>query len=143
MRPELILPHLGKPWVSGARGPDSFDCWGLLVTLYRDAYGIALEPYGGVDAHNTRTVARLLAEGGKSDIWEPLAEPVDGCAVAMSGNARFHHVGMFTDLDGGLIVHAAEGRGVVAESLARLRGFGIHRLAFYRHREQHEQPRAR
>lgn len=123
--------YLGKPWVSGACGPDAFDCWGLLWAVYREQFGIEIARYPGVaEAGTLETVRRI--EGWKDlPEWETLAAPVHGCAVAMSMNLRFHHVGMFLDVDGGLVIHAADGRNVVAESLPRLRQTGIKRQAFF------------
>lgn len=128
------MNYLGKPWVSGACGPDAFDCWGLLWAVYRTEFGLEVPRFPGVRECGVREVTRLIAETSGGSEWDALTAPEHGCAVAMGKNARLSHVGLFLDLDGGLVLHAAEGRNVVAESLAKLRQFGINRQAFYRPR---------
>lgn len=44
----LYTDLLGKPFEYGGRGPDTFDCYGLAVELYRRA-GIALPDYTSTD----------------------------------------------------------------------------------------------
>jgi cell wall-associated NlpC family hydrolase len=126
---ELARKYLGKPWVSGARGPHAFDCWGLLWFIYREEFGITLPEYPWIDPRDVAAVTRQINLDLKD--WEPLAEPVPGCGVAMSANTRFHHVGIWLSVDEGLILHAAERGAVVAESLNNLRQIGINRFAYY------------
>lgn len=35
---------IGKPFENGGRGPDNFDCWGLVLEIFR-RYGIELPDY--------------------------------------------------------------------------------------------------
>lgn len=126
--------YVGRPWVAGARGPESFDCWGLLCDVYAKHYGIILEHYAHVDPKDTRTVARLLASATDgAPLWTPLEKPADGCAVAMSTGRAFHHVGVWLDLDGGIILHAMDRLNVLAQSLHAVRSLGITRIAYYAH----------
>ena len=34
--------YIGKPWERMARGPDTFDCWGLVYDIYKNKHGIEL-----------------------------------------------------------------------------------------------------
>lgn len=127
---DYSLSLLGRPWLSGARGPDAFDCWGLLVEVYRKG-GIALPLYPNIDAKNTLAVARKVSEGVSE--WTQLAEPEHLCAVGLSAGRHIHHVGLWLATEGGGVLHSASGRGVTFQSIMSLRGIGLTNLTFYRH----------
>lgn len=124
--------YVGKPWVSGGRGPESFDCWGLLVWVYAHHYGRTLPEYAHHDA-TSQDGNRRLFQREKAD-WQEVLAYKDGDAVAISAGKRFHHVGVYLDTDGGLILHACQGKGVLAQTPAGLRTFGLNNLKFYRHK---------
>lgn len=121
---------VGLPWVSGARGPREFDCWGLLVHVYRKTLGIELPPYPNVDAKDTLKVTRLLVAGAEQ--WEKIQAPEPFCAVGMSSNLRINHVGLWLPVDDGGILHAADNRGVVFQSIQSVRMSGLSNITFYR-----------
>jgi cell wall-associated NlpC family hydrolase len=127
--------YIGRPWVPGGRGPAAFDCWGLLVHVYREHYGLTVPPYVGHHSEDIRENLRLFLKEARSGRWRELdirEAKRDGDAVALSMGRRFHHVGVFLDLDGGLILHALQGKGVIAQTAAGLRTFGLNNLRFYR-----------
>lgn len=127
--------YLGRPWIPGGRGPAAFDCWGLLVHVYREHYGWTVPAHIGHHAEDVRENLRLFREEAAAARWRSLDKteaPVDGDAVAMSMGRRFHHVGVFLDLDGGLVLHPMQGKGVMANTRAGLKTFGLNNLKFYR-----------
>lgn len=123
---------IGKPWVSGARGPDSFDCWGLLAWVYQTELGIILPDFPSLDPKNTREVASCVKEeltpGG---IWQQIPIPVHLCAVGIASNQFIHHVGLWLNMDGGTVLHCRDKVGVVAQSRVSLRQIGLNRLTYY------------
>lgn len=125
--------YIGKPWVSGARGPDAFDCWGLLWHVKREHFRQELPQYPGVNARDFLTVCRMIDAGAHATEWKRLEQPAEGCAVGMSqrGNGRFHHVGIWTDADGGLVVHAMDKANVVAQPVEKLKLQGFGRIEFF------------
>lgn len=126
--------YVGKPWVSGARGPDVFDCWGLLYWVYLERYGVELPLYEGIDAQNLSLVTRMINAGAQEhQQWSRITDPHDGCAVGMSSNIFFHHVGIYCAVDGGMVLHCADGRGVVAQSLVALKSQGWNRVEYFSH----------
>lgn len=125
--------YLGKPWQAGARGPAAFDCWGLLCDIYRYRYSIELPEYQ-IDPKNIGAVAGAFAGGIEVGDWAEISAPVDGCAVALSRNKRIHHVGIWLDIDRGLVMHAYEGNGVIAQSVSDLRRDYWRTIKFYKHR---------
>ena len=49
---------IGLPFRFGGRAvPDGLDCWGVVLVLYRDAFGIELPSYAGL---STAPVARRM-----------------------------------------------------------------------------------
>ena len=131
--------YIGKPWVSGARGPDAFDCWGLTRWVYAQHYGVELPAFVGVDANDHVAVRRLMREEelrqrSRWPDWTQLAEPTDGCAVLMGGLERLHHVGVYLALpEGGGVLHCKQPAGVTFQTVAELRAAGIPRILFYQH----------
>lgn len=125
--------YIGRSWVSGARGPETFDCWGLLWWVYQKHLDIALPIYPAIDATNQMLVAKLIDLGAQGSEWTRIDTPEEGCAVALSAHRVFHHVGVFVDCDGGLVVHARSGAGVIAQSISQLKQAGYRRIEFYRH----------
>lgn len=132
--------YVGKPWVSGGRGPDSFDCWGLLHWVQRAEFGRELPSYPIPPAQKLRVTA-TMERAAASGEWELLSVPREGCAVGMSHHRKFHHVGCYTEADGGLVVHALEGKGVLAQPLARLRQDAWNRVEFFWHTSWTPTPR--
>lgn len=128
--------YIQKPWVSGARGPDAFDCWGLLRWIYKTRLSIELPAYPGVEAKDSETVAGLIREattvGPFAQEWHRLSKPVDMCGVAMGIN-EITHVGVYLAVDGGLVLHTASRHNCIAQSLKTLRANGYNLIEFYQH----------
>jgi cell wall-associated NlpC family hydrolase len=124
--------YLGKKWVSGARGPDTFDCWGLVQFVEKKHYNRDLPDFP-IDAHALARIAVEIDEQSKNGTWEQIPKPVDGCIVALGHNQRFHHVGLYLEVDGGFILHSLDHHGVLCTPTARLKSSGWNRVAYYRH----------
>lgn len=130
---EFCCALIGKPWVSGARGPDTFDCWGLVCHIYRERKGLELAIHASIDAKNLRAVLRASSDEIKH--WQELQVPEHFCVALMSGNCHGHHVGLWVkDGEGQAgILHTFDGAGVVFQHRASLQFSGIQNIKFYRH----------
>lgn len=53
---------IGKPFVDGGRGPDAFDCWGLICDVFLKCKGIVLPTYDFISASNQREAAKAALE---------------------------------------------------------------------------------
>ena len=126
---EWVSALIGKPWRSGARGPDAFDCWGLLAWVYLQQRGIVLNPLPDLDPKDLGQVAK--AARLESVNWQQVLWPQHLAAVAMSTGVRIHHVGVWLDIDGGLVLHTTENSSVVAQTLVSLRNSGITTIKYY------------
>ncbi len=111
--------YVGLPWSAMGYGPGEFNCWGLYWFVSKKYYNREVPKFqisGHEPAQYMREISREVATN-----WTLLKAPVDGCAVAMSQHKRIHHVGIFLAVDGGRILHSAEGVGVVCQKIGAVR----------------------
>ncbi len=132
-RPHWACKYIGLPCSLGARGPTQVDCWGLLCLVYANEYRIELPRFPGIALCPIGTISATLREAAQSD-WSVSSVPFDGAAVGMSIQKALHHVGVFTEADGGKIIHAWERRNVVADTVAGLRQKGFRTITFFKHK---------
>jgi cell wall-associated NlpC family hydrolase len=123
--------YIGLPWANGAQGPDAFDCWALVRHVQREHYGREL-PIIGVDADDLAAVGAAFAGHPERARWQRVDAPQDGDCVLTHRGAQLDHVGVYLDLDGGRVLHAVRGSGVVCTALPVLQRLGWHPVEFYR-----------
>lgn len=119
------LDLVGLPYRVGGRGPEEFDCAGVVIYALPDL-AAAIEGLARTGA----TVAACVRAADVSPQWERLDELAENCVVAISRNGKaWPHIGV---LQRGRIVHAADGLEVVADTPARLGAKGWRQLRGYR-----------
>ena len=102
---------IGLPYREGARGPDAFDCYGLVAAVLKAARGVQLPDWyaagSGPQAASRAISAALAGEtaGGRSIRVE---SPVDYDIAIVGSTLRPHHVGVM--FSGG-VLHAAKAFG--------------------------------
>jgi cell wall-associated NlpC family hydrolase len=91
--------YVGKPFAPDARGPDTYDCWGLVQAVHRDRLGIDLPSYGEISARDLMAVARQMDGDSAADPWRPVDQPREGDVAIMRGmhGRRIVHVGVMVD----------------------------------------------
>ena len=104
---------IGLPWVAGARGPESYDCWGLFLAVQRDHFGREL-PEIPVDALDLRAVLEAFIAHPERQRWQPVPQPEEG----------------------GGVLHAVRHAGVVFQTLAALDAHGWRIEGCYRFKAQ-------
>lgn len=127
MKPEDIIQYLGLPWIEGRR-----DCWLFFREIQAKHYGRTV-PIVDVDVMDIRDVIHKV-DAEKKAHWEQIGKPEDGCAVLMSRNRYPVHIGMWLDIDGGKVLHCAQGMGVVFQNRQALKFDGWTGLTFWRYR---------
>lgn len=127
------VKYVGLPYEIGSRGPEKYDCWGLFKHVYEKEFGIKMPDLPGITMTSVKSQSRTI-EAGIEDEWVNVLQPFDGAGVAMGQKQHIHHVGIYLDVDGGKILHANSGTGVVASSPAHLRILGFHQILYYRHK---------
>jgi cell wall-associated NlpC family hydrolase len=126
MTADEVNAYINLPWVGGARGPDSFDCWGLLSWVQREHFGVFL-PERSTDAAAMRAIYHDELDAGR---WRIIQRPFHGCGVLLRAGDR-PHVGVYLRLDGGGVLHAMEGVGVTYTLRSQLRAMGYPRATWY------------
>jgi cell wall-associated NlpC family hydrolase len=107
---------LGKPFIEGARGPDAYDCVGLLLEIER-RLGRAVPEWGS----HARELGLALAS------WEPVTDPQPGDGILIRSDDPPWHIAVVCGAD--LMIHAHPSCGVVRERYnsfpwqARIEGF--------------------
>lgn len=136
---EQIGAYIGKKWEANGRGPTTFDCWGLVWHVYKHVLNKDLPLYAFYYDKGAKSVCGTLEKASQSANWKQLQRPVPFSIVALSQHKIIHHVGIYLNLDGGLILHALkEASFVVAQGVTAMRTQGWNRIEFYEYR-QHTQ----
>lgn len=114
------------------RGPDSFDCWGLVKAVYSKHKGIELPSYDDIYQDTIKDCAAISANviERTSNEWTPTDAPHEFDVVVLRMRGLPMHVGMVTKPD--YMLHCHEGVGVSHERMTDARW--VNRvLGFYRY----------
>jgi cell wall-associated NlpC family hydrolase len=116
--PEWVAEFIGKPFQDRGRGPESYDCYGLLVETYRRIFNIEIPSFSTsyATANDREAVARVFFEESSSARWRRVdlkdAQPPDVLAMSLAGN---RHVGVLVTPD--RFLHVLPGRETCVERL--------------------------
>lgn len=130
--PHWAAQYIGRPWVNGGQGPDSFDCWGFFRHVQANHYGIDT-PLINIDADNYRAVINGFKGHAELQHWPQVNQPQDGDAVLLRHAKYPSHVGVWLDIDGGGVLHCVRGEGVVFSTLTALGFSGWGKIEYHRH----------
>lgn len=126
--------YIGLPWVRGATGPNSFDCWGFVRHIQDVRYGHNL-PDLSAQASDVRSAARLIADHDERINWVQVDRPSDGDVVLLARKTIPIHIGVWVDANQSSgVLHCVERIGVMFSNLHNLRTQGWCGLTYYRHR---------
>lgn len=111
MDAKALNDFIGKPFEDGARGPNTFDCWGLTMAVML-RFGWALPDFH-IAAFD---VAKISDEiDNQRDAWRELAIPEPGCIVVMRFGCHKHVNHVATFIGDGMMLHTREKTGSVIE----------------------------
>lgn len=129
--------YIGIPYKAGSRGPDEVDCWGLVRMVYANEFCISLPEFPGLSLEgDPRKAAHAINVGLlPTGDWCEVLCSFDGALVAMSQRVTVHHIGIFANVDGGLILHCCDGKSAIADNLRGLRVRGMRSFKFYQHKQ--------
>jgi len=123
---------LSKPWKANTRGPETFDCWGLVHYVYLTQKGIDLPSYLEVNANNRKETTSFIERlNSNSSCWKQISIPENFCVCAMSMSDLFSHVGLWLNVDGGIVIHCTKETGVIAEPIRSLKTKGWRKICFF------------
>lgn len=124
---DWVNDYLGKPWEVGARGPDSYDCWGLVVAVYREEFNIALPEFVEMDAEDPKSVMSTFKT--QSLKHRHLDTPIDGCVV-LAGKTYPTHCGVYLK-DTKSILHVFQGGLSCVQKVSSLNQRGMRFWKYY------------
>lgn len=131
----MLDDFVGLPYREGGRGPDAFDCYGLLVEVFRTVHGVEL-PDWYQDAPGNAAASRAIAAALDGEVsvgrmvrvdW-PHELPGEYDVAIVGSDNRPHHVGV--SVAGG-VLHASKAFGSAWHSLSRFVMF-YPKTEFYR-----------
>ncbi len=111
-------PLVGRAFAPHGRGPDAFDCWGLLAHVFAltgrrvPSY---VDAYAAVDFAARADLDALIR--AEVQAWRPLAAAGPGDPLLCTLFGRAVHVGVCAGA--GLVLHARAKAGVVLEAVTR------------------------
>lgn len=111
---ELFKKYIGKGYAHGGRGPERFDCWGLLLAVYRDL-GIALWDLQGDYGPSEKWGHSHFIENYFRD-WDPIDDPKPHDGVLFKNSFGIPvHAGVIVDEYH--FIHAQRRTGVILSRL--------------------------
>jgi len=113
-----LTQYIGKPYAVLGRGPDEFDCWGLVMHFYEKEWGVKL-PNQPVEASDIIEVLKAFKVSTAHKDWMPTETPVQGSVVVAGRNRFFSHAGVY--IEGGHVLHTTKEAG--ASCVQSIKGF--------------------
>jgi cell wall-associated NlpC family hydrolase len=128
-------PYKGKPWVAYTTGPHSFDCWGLACAVLADD-GHIVDRHLEVDVEDVSGFDSAVLAEISSGSWRRVDvsqdHPRERDVVLMARADLYNHVGIYTEANGGRILHCRKGPGVCLEPLQKLQRLGLQKFEYWR-----------
>lgn len=119
------VEYIGTPWVAGGRHLErdgGLDCWGLVVDIYRRAFGIDLPEFNDLAGFILGSKHQGAIEKLKSGWHEATHETLFGLGTGLllGMNSTPRHCGIIIDQDLN-VLHTKRHSGVVCQPLKRIR----------------------
>ena len=130
-RIDAINALMGTPYSLGGQMPGTVDCYGCATRLQRELFGRDMPDFAMPATAGRVAIAAAIAVHPERGNWVEVSSPVDGALVTMARNDCGYHIGTWLAEDGGLIVHALENVGVVADTMPALMALGWRRFRFH------------
>jgi len=102
----------------------------LVYWVYQNERQVSLPLLPGIDAKDTLQVVRCVEVEANKPQFKPVNTPAEFDIVLMARNKAPHHVGLY--LHGDMLVHAQDGAGTTASTLAYIKSLGFNHLSYYR-----------
>ncbi|MBX9877640.1 MAG: C40 family peptidase [Candidatus Obscuribacterales bacterium] len=104
MIPKWVEQYVGLEYKDCGRGPEAFDCWGLVRQILKDQFNVDVPAYLYETSQDRKIVGPLIEDESKA--YQPVEagkEQLGDLVVLKLGNLPFH-IGMVVGK--GLLVHA-------------------------------------
>jgi hypothetical protein len=130
-RAEIVNAHIGTPYSLGGRAAGTVDCYGSARYLQRELFGRAMPDFAMPGSAGRSAIAAAISVHPERQQWREVDAPTDGALVTMARNLCGYHIGTWLEEDDGVIIHAIEDCGVVADTLQTLEAIGWRRFRFH------------
>lgn len=133
MKYQWLTRYIGKPYKLGSRGPDYFDCWGLLIAIFKNELNIDLPDFTSRSANplQLESVFReSISHCFELNLIEQCSRPQDMDIFIARRKRAAHHAGLF--ISGGLLHISNDRRGVCFDRLINFSEAGYGELTFFR-----------
>lgn len=129
-RATIVNALIGRPYRLGGQDRE-VDCYACARILQRDLFGRDMPDFAMPALAGRATIAAAIAVHPERARWTEIEAPEDGALVTMARQDCGYHIGTWLAEDGGIIVHAIETVGVVADTIASLQAIGWRRFRFH------------
>jgi cell wall-associated NlpC family hydrolase len=127
-----MIEYIGKSYKAFSRGPDSFDCCGLVMDIYSKTLGITLTDHAYSNTHEFRDNAIIYNQEESAKVWDKIQSPKLHDLVVFNIGGYPVHVGVM--IDSKRFIHAHESCGIAIESVESVKW--RNRInGYYRHRD--------
>lgn len=128
---DKLNAYVGKPFSPNGRGPDSYDCWGLVAEILSEQKSAKLPTWfvpNYTDMKAQKTLSKGLKQSTQSQYVIEKQTPENYDIVLLSKGRVAYHVGVFID---GYVLHVSSAtKGVVYQDLKEFNRQGD--VRFYR-----------
>lgn len=126
------VSYIGRPWQAGAKGPDCFDYWSLLIWVQKHYLNRNLPDIPVFDG-DLKKIARTFLAHPERKRWRRVKRPKQGDALLMRQSRHPIHVGLWVIINPTEqgILHCIKGRDVVFQNTASLKLSGWQIEGFY------------
>ncbi|KFF50451.1 hypothetical protein GY26_01815 [Gammaproteobacteria bacterium MFB021] len=111
-----VSEYIGLPYRVEGRGPDAYDCWGLVRLVYAERLGIALPSHVGYDATLSAHTASLIEQGRPG--WRAVADPEPYDVVLLNVAGVPNHIGLV--VAPGWMLHTTQQKSACIENYQRV-----------------------
>lgn len=130
-RVQFINKLMGTQYELGGQLPGTVDCYGCARLIQKEIFGREMPPFEMPSLSGRTAIAAAISVHPERARWQEVAKPVDGAVVTMARNICGYHIGTWLKEDGGVIIHAIEECGVVADTIRSLETIGWRRFRFH------------
>ena len=125
---QVIGRMVGKPFAWQGRGPDYYDCWGVVYEILCFLGCTEVPDYE--DVNNPNSVIKMMAIETTTPKWQLVNDSRTGDVILLSkAKEIFHHAGVITEWG---VVHAIPKAGVIVSKLQDLHQIGYKHQKVYR-----------
>jgi len=103
MTPEWVRKYIGLEYEDTCRGPTKFDCWGLVVWVYKHEFGMDV----GEDIVYDSKLAKIKQFRDNFSSWTKVENPIEGDGTMFLLSGKIPHCGIY--IGDGKMLHIDEG----------------------------------